>query len=353
MTANAIELTERRGHGRDLRGRAAVLLVRWGLVLVFAVVVGAFSAWIPNTFPTLTNLHNIVASQPPAIFAAFAAMLVLVVGEFDLSIGATLGLSEYLVLQLITADHMSWPAAVAVALAVGLVVGAINASLVVGLAMNSFIATIGVSTILTGLVQLISNGNAPIFGGAPKGLTELAQNKLLGLELPVYYALLLAIVLWILLEFTVRGREMHATGANRGAARLAGLNTRRAVVAAYLLGGLFAAIAGVILTAGIGAADATSGPSYLLPAYAAAFLGATAIRPGSFNVWGTLVAVFLVAVGVTGLQLKGVAPWVTPVFNGVVLVIAVGVSNVAARRQGGWGGRVGRARRLPHSNRGA
>jgi ribose transport system permease protein len=89
----------------------------------------------------------------------------------------------------------------------------------------------------------------------------------------------------------------------------------------------------VLVTAQVGAADASSGPAYLLPAYAAAFLGATAIRPGFFNVWGTLIAIFLVAIGITGLQLKGAEPWVTPVFNGGVLLLAVAVSNFAATQR--------------------
>ena len=202
----------------------------------------------------------------------------------------------------------------------------------VGLGINSFIATIGIATILEGLMQWISSGNEPIFGGAPKGFTTLAQTKHI-VVLPVYYALVTTIVLWVLLEFTVVGRQMRATGANRTAAKLSGIHTGRARVTAFVLAGLLSSIAGILVTAQVGAADATSGPAYLLPAYAAAFLGATAIRPGFFNVWGTLIAIFLVAVGITGLQLEGAESWVTPVFNGSVLLLAVAVSNVAATQR--------------------
>jgi len=304
------------------------LLSRWGLLIVFALVFGAFSAWIPQRFPTSGNVQDILTSQPPGIFIAFAAMLVLLVGEFDLSIGASLGVSQYLVLKLITHYGLSWPAAILVTLAVCAAIGLANAAAVVGLGINSFIATIGIATILEGLTQWISNGNSPIFGGAPHGFTTLAQTKE-GVVLPVYYALVAAVALWVLLEFTVIGRQMRATGANRNAARLSGIRTGRARTIAFVLAALLAGIGGILVTAQVGAADATSGPDFLLPAYAAAFLGATAIRPGFFNVWGTMIAIFLVAVGITGLQLKGVESWVTPVFNGSVLLLAVAVSNFA------------------------
>ena len=308
------------------------LLSRWGLVLVFAVVFGAFSAWIPHSFPTSGNLQDILSSQPPGIFIAYAAMLVLVVGEFDLSIGATLGLSQYVVLKLITHYGLSWETAIVTAIGVGAFIGLVNAVAVVGLGINSFIATIGISTILEGVLQWISNGNEPLFGGAPHGFTSLAQTKH-AVVLPVYYALVVSVLLWVALEFTVSGRQMRATGANRAAATLSGIPTGRARVTAFVAAGVLAAIGGILVTAQVGAADASSGPAYLLPAYAAAFLGATAIRPGFFNVWGTLIAIFLVAIGITGLQLKGAEPWVTPVFNGGVLLFAVAVSNLAATQR--------------------
>jgi ribose transport system permease protein len=308
------------------------LLSRWGLVLVFAAVFGAFSAWLPSKFPTSGNVQDILTSQPPGIFIAYAAMLVLVVGEFDLSIGATLGLSQYIVLKLITHYGLSWQTAIVVSVGVGAFVGAANAFAVVALGINSFIATIGIATILEGVLQWISSGNEPLFGGAPHGFTSLAQTKHL-VVLPVYYALAVSVLLWVLLEYTVIGRQMRATGANRTAAKLSGIHTGRARVTAFVGAGILAAIGGVLVTAQVGAADASSGPAYLLPAYAAAFLGATAIRPGFFNVWGTLIAIFLVAIGITGLQLKGAEPWVTPVFNGGVLLLAVSVSQLAATQR--------------------
>jgi ribose transport system permease protein len=298
------------------------------------IVFGAFSGWLPDKFATSGNVQDILNSQPPGIFIAYAAMFVLVVGEFDLSIAATLGLCEYLPLKFITHYGLPWETAIVATLGVGVFVGLVNAVLVIGLEINSFIATIGVATILEGLLEWISSGQQPIYpaSGAPSGFTSIAQTKEF-VVIPVYYSLAIAIVLWVVLEFTVVGRQMRATGANRTAADLSGIHTGRARLTAFLLAGLLSAFAGILVTAQVGAADASLGPTYLLPAYAAAFLGATAIRPGFFNVWGTAIAIFLVAVGITGLELAGADTWVTPVFNGSVLLFAVAVSNFAATQR--------------------
>lgn len=329
----------RRTAGRQAPFRATLgqrtsgWLSRWALLVVLLIIVGGFSLWLPDTFPRWGNIQDIITSQPPGIFIAFAAMVTLVVREFDLSLGSNLGISQYFVLEAMTEWHLSWPMAVLLTLGVGLTIGGINAALVVGLGLNSFIVTIGVATILDGLLQWMSNGGSPIFAGAPQGFLNMGQTKLAGLTLPVYYALGAAVLLWITLEYTVLGRQLRATGANRQAARLSGVRTRRATVLALLMAGLLASLAGILASARLGSADATSGPAYLLPAFAAAFLGATAVRVGYFNVWGTVIAIFLVAVGITGLQLKGIASWVTPVFNGLVLLLAIAVSHLAAKRQ--------------------
>jgi ribose transport system permease protein len=308
-------------------------LGRWALLLVLALLVVGFSFWLPDTFATVSNARDIVISQPPLIFLAFAALITLVVGEFDLSLGANIGICQYLVMELMVHSQVSWPLTICIVLCVGMLIGAANAVMVVGFGLNSFIVTIGVATVLEGLLQLVSDGGTPIFGGVPKSFLDIGQTELLGLTLPVFYALAAAGLLWLMLERTVLGRQMRATGANAAAARLSGIPTWRATALAFVIAGGLAAIGGILATARIGAADATSGPSLLLPAFAAAFLGATAVKPGFFNVWGTVIAIFLVAVGITGLQLQGVEAWVTPVFNGVVLLIAIGVARLASTRK--------------------
>jgi ribose transport system permease protein len=340
MSAVTTEATPARAPVSRRRERLRGIAERWALVGVLVVLVAGFSIAVPHTFPTSGNFQTIVNTLPPAAFIAFAAMLVLVVGEFDLSLGAILGMSQYLVLQLITQNHLAWPAAIVVALAVGLLIGSFNAFLVVGIGMNSFIATIGMATLLGGVLEWTSNESTPIFTGAPPGFTKIAQTQVAGIALPVIYALVAAVILWVAIDYTVFGREMRATGANRQAAFLSGLRTNRARVVGFVGAALLASIGGILVTARVGAADATSGPGYLLPAYAAVFLGATALRPGFFNVWGTVIAMLVVAVGITGLELLGVASWVNDVFNGAILIVAVSVSMLASRSPGGSASRL-------------
>jgi ribose transport system permease protein len=325
----------RRSWPRLDRDRVFNLIQKWGLLVVLGLVVAGFSIWIPSKFATQANFKDILNSQPPSILIAFAAIFVLMAGEFDLSLGATLGFCQYFVLKLMTATGLSWPLATIIALLIGAGIGLVNAGFVVGLGINSFIATIGMATVLDGLLQWVSHGSSPIFSPPPQTFQNLAQKELGGIALPVIYALGIALLFWMVTEYTVVGRELRATGANRRAAQLSGLRTKRSTVLAFVSAGLLSSLGGILITARVGAADATSGPGYLLPAYAAAFLGATAIKPGLFNVWGTVIAIFLVAVGITGLQLNGADAWVTPVFNGVVLLLAVTVSMFATRRRAG------------------
>lgn len=310
---------------------------RWALLAVLVALVAGFSLTDPSKFATSDNFRSIINAQAPALFIALGAMIVLMAGEFDLSLGAILGLSQYLVLKLVVDAGIDWPLAIALTLVAAALIGLVNALFVVLIKVNSFIATIGMSSVLIGLLEWMSNGNAPIVSGAPKGFTDIFQQEIGGLTLPVFYALVAVVVLWVITDYTVLGRGIRAAGANRRAAQLSGLRVDRAVIFAFVAAAVLAAVGGILITGRIGAADATSGPAYLLPAYAAALLGATAIRPGSFNVWGTVIAIFVVAVGITGLQLAGAQSWVTPTFNGAVLLIAVTASTLAVRRRRGGG----------------
>jgi ribose transport system permease protein len=145
------------------------------------------------------------------------------------------------------------------------------------------------------------------------------------------FAILVAAVVYFALDHTPFGRYLHATGAGREAAKLAGVRTGVLLAIAFVLAGLASAVAGIMQTAALGSANPDVGSQYLLPAFAAGFLGATAFKPGRFNVLGTVVALYVLAVGVAGLSQLGAPLWVSPVFNGLALVVAVAVS---VRRRG-------------------
>jgi ribose transport system permease protein len=155
---------------------------------------------------------------------------------------------------------------------------------------------------------------------------------LFGLPAMVFYFFGVAVIMWYALEQTSIGRYLQATGLGRGAARLSGVRTDRYLAGAFIVAGLIAAFAGILQTGRTGSASPSAGPEFLLPAYAAAFLGATTIHRGRFNVWGTVTGVLVLAVGVSGLGLLGAPFWVGNVFNGCALIVAVSFAVIVGNR---------------------
>lgn len=310
----------------DLAERAALPII-W--IVTFIV----FSALRPETFPTKANVFvNIFGTQAVPVVLALALLLPLVAGDFDISVAANLTLAAMIV-AILNVDH-GWNVMLAalVALVAGALIGAINGGLIVLLGIDSFIVTLGTSSIIAGVVLWISSSRT--VGGISAGLVDnVLINKLLGIPLAFWYALLLAVALWYLLEFTPLGRRLLFTGRGRSVARLSGLRVGALRWGAMVASGVIAAAAGVMYAGTTGSADPTSGLNYLLPAFAAAFLGATTIQPGRFNPFGTVVAVYFLATGITGLQQLGVDTFIQQLFYGTALVLAVALSQVVRRRK--------------------
>jgi ribose transport system permease protein len=303
----------------------------YGVLVAFVLMIIGFSIALPNSFATVTNFQQILGSQAIPGIVALAVLLPLTAGEFDLSVGATVGFGSVLAAHWAT-DISPLPLFLLVVL-VGLCIGSVNAFLV-RLGVNPFIATLGISTILSGGNQFVTK-NITLFQGVSETISPITQTKVLGIALPFYYFIGLAIVLYYLLEWTPFGRYMRATGMGRDAARLTGVRTERWLALSFVVAGGIAAAAGFLQTSWVASANPTVGAEFLLPAYAAAFLGTTTIVRGFFNVWGTVVGVFLLAVGTTGLALGGAPFWVSPIFNGGALVIAVTLAVLSGRGRRG------------------
>jgi ribose transport system permease protein len=309
---------------------------RFALLALLVAVVVAFALAEPD-FRTVANLRVILATQSTLIILALAALFPLIVGQFDLSVAAIMGTSSIVAAGVLSKDHAPLAVAVAAGIASGLIVGAFNGWLVTRVRVNSLIVTLGVATILPGLVDWYSSG-LTIVSGIPQSLVNAATGNLLGLPRAFLWIIPVVVIIWYVLTQTPWGRRLEAIGANQEAARLVGVRNDRLVLTSFVVSGGLSALAGVLNLAQNGSADPqTSLGSLLLPALAAVFLGATAFRPGHYNVPGTVVAVFFVAFAVSGLTLAGAAPWVDQVFNGAALIIAVTLSTLAAT--GGGGGR--------------
>lgn len=282
-----------------------------------------FSLWVPDLFLTSTTFRSLLTEQTLVAMVAIGVVVPLAAGAFDLSIGLALGTGSIVCAWLVGDHGMAVVPAVLLAMLSGTGVGLLNSALVTLLNVDSFIATLATTSMLTALVHSISGDQ--IFG-LPESLQQIATTQVLGIDLPFYMLLVLATLLWYVLEHTPAGRRIYATGGNPEAARLAGIRIRLVVAVSLVVGSTIAAFAGVLLTARTGASSPDVGPGFLLPAFAAAFLGATQIRNGMYNVWGTVLAVYVLAMGVKGLQLAGAPVWLPDLFNGVALAIAVAVA---------------------------
>lgn len=319
---------------RSARGRRidwARLLVNNGAVFVLVLFIIFFTIARPHTFPTLETFKIIVVTQSVLALVALGLIAPLVTAEFDLSIGATLGLGAILSTKFVSIG-LPVPVAILTAIAAGGLVGAVNSILVVVLEVSSFIATLGTSIIIAGITLWVSGGFT-IFQNIGPSFTNLASKDVGGvLPLPGLYLVVVAVLLWYFLERTPLGREMYVTGYGREAARLAGIRVQRRIVLGLVLSATIGSMAGVINAANIGSAGPVDGAAFLLPGFAAAFLGSTTIKTGRFNVVGTLVASALLAVGITGLLLMGAQPYIRNFFYGAALIVSVAVAQVGARR---------------------
>jgi len=314
--------------------RIAQFVARFGLLIAWVVVCVIFSV-LPQTadiFPTVDNLASILGSQAVIAVLTLALVVPLVTGDYDLSVAYTLTLSAMLI-AILNVQH-GWPilAAVTVALAVGAAIGVVNALIVLFFRIDSLIVTLGTGTFIGGIVLWISGSNT-ISGLAPGLVDWVIVKRVLNIPIAFYYVLALALVMWYVFELTPVGRRMLFVGRGRNVARLSGVNVERIRLGSFVMSGVIAAFGGVIYAGTTGAADPTSGTQLLLPAFAAAFLGATTIYPGRFNPIGALAAVYFLVTGITGFQLLGAQSYVQQLFYGGALVLAVALSQLARKRQ--------------------
>lgn len=300
----------------SFRNMSAIYL----LVIMFVV----FSILVPGTFLTWNTWRSLLSDQAITCLVAVAAVPALAAGIFDLALGAEVGLGAILVGWLLVDKHASIPAAIALTLLAGVLVGVINWILIVRARIPSFIATLGMSSVLAAVIIWVSGGIQIL--SLPSAFESIGIDQLFGLQTPFFILLGVAIVVWYVLERTPVGRGIYATGADPEAAALAGVRVSRVILCCGAACAVIAGLAGMLYSAQLDTGDPTVGPGYLLPAFAAVFLGSTQFRGGRMNVWGTVVAAYVIATGIKGLQLSGAPIWVPDMFDGVILLLAVGLA---------------------------
>lgn len=333
IKSNALEPTRAEMRGLSKPQAALRLLPVYGLPILTLLLILLFAILLPRTFPTLLNLRSIVSDKSIIALLALAAMIPMTAGKIDLTVGYGIVLWHILAISLQTAFGIPWPVAVLIVLVLGAAVGFLNGLLVEVAQIDSFIATLGMGTVLYALA-LWYTGGRQVVAPLPDGFLALNGTMVFGLPVGGFYVLGLAVFLWLVLEYTPVGRYLYAIGANPKAAALNGIPVRRFTMATFVASGFLTALTGVLLASKLRIGQASVGLEYLLPALVGAFLGSTTIKPGRVNVWGTVVGVIVLAVGISGIQQFGGSFYVEPLFNGMTLLVAIGIAAYAQRRRG-------------------
>ena len=314
----------------------SAVLVDWferlALLLAWAVVIIVFGAVRPNTFLTWGNFSAILGSQAVLVVVALGLTLSLTAGDYDLSIASVLSLAGTVLAVLNARNGVPIGWAIVAALAAGAAVGFINGFFVIFFRINSMIVTLGIGTFMHGVTLWL--GDQETISGVSSGLVEaVIVRRLFGVPLSFYYAFALCVLIWYVFSYTVLGRRLLFVGRGREIARLSGIRVDRLRWGCFIVSGLMGAIAGILYVGTVAAADPNSGLSFLLPAFAAAFLGATSINPGRFNPWGTMISVYFLVTGITGLSILGVSTFIQDLFYGGALVVSVTLSQIVRGRE--------------------
>ena len=327
-------------HAAQPTGNERERLPRWlgslsyrniGAVYVWLFLIVVFTIWVPDLFPTDQTAKSVLNQYAITGLAALSIVLPLAAGVFDLSIGSVIGFAGVFAGWCLNTLGVPPAAAVALTLLAGVAIGLFNSLVVVRMNIDSFIGTLATGAIIAAATLGVS-GDEIITGKVSGNFTKIASTSVEGVQLPVLYMLVGMVILGFVLEQTVFGRHVYASGYGPEVSRLVGLRVGRIRTISLVASSTLASFAGIALASRIGSADPTVGPEYLIPAFSAAFVGASQFRGGRFNPWGTVVAVLMIGTGSVGLLLAGTPNWTPQVFQGAVLIAAVGITGIQRRR---------------------
>lgn len=325
-TAGASREARAKGRSLDIANIGA----KYGLLIAFGLVFLVFSLLKPSVFPTGGNIESMLTLASPAMIIAVALTVVLVMQDFDLSFGSMIGLAGGALTALIVYHHISWPVAMIIVFALAIVVGMANGVMVAYLRGNSFIITLAMGTVLTGVEYAFTKENT-IYEGIPNAFLNIASGTSLGISNEIWIAAGITVVVWVLLDRTELGRYMYAIGGNQEAARLSGLRVRPYRLIGFVIVAVAATVVGMILISQSGSYAPDAGVPYLLPAFAAVFLGAAVFRPGEFNLLGTVVGVLFLEIISSGLIELNLQTFLINLVQGGILIVAVLVSRLGQR----------------------
>lgn len=304
---------------------------RYSLFGVWAIMIVVFWIAKPAIFMTSASWQSIFNSQYSLMFMAMALLCTIIVGEFvDLSVPYVFGFAATILGVLVGNHHWNVWAAAVLAVIAAAAIGAVQGLLVVVMGVNTIVVTLGMGTLLTGVALWMSDMNNVSF--LNPGFSKIALFSVAGLPVSFWYGVILAAGFAYVLACTPLGRHMRFTGASREVSRLSGVRVNRIRFGSFVAAGVLSGLGAVVTLAQVGGFNANYASSYLLPVFASVFLGTAILQPGKFNPVGTWIGIFFLATGNSGLEDLGLQTWVSNVFYGGVLVIAVTISTILRRR---------------------
>lgn len=313
-------------------------LSRYGTIISLIVLIIIFSIGRPEVFPSVRNLLNILNQVSILGIISMGLTICLVVGLFDLSIGAMATFGGYFAARFLAGLHSDsvWVVALVIlaVLALAMIVGMINGALTSYLGISPIVETLAMSFIVTGIILGISGGRTVYSTEIPMAFQMIGQGRIWGIPAPVLILIATAFLLWLFLEHTQSGRNMYAIGGNREAARLSGISFQKYALIAMAIGAACAALGGLVAGANLGAGRPQGvGEIYLLNAFVAVFIGASTLKSGKFHVIGTAVGVLLIGVINNGLSTMGVATFWQYIVQGTILILALISASVNSVRR--------------------
>jgi ribose transport system permease protein len=329
-TGRELDGAERRTRGY-MRALAALSPRNVSIVYIVGAFMILLAFWVPNLFYTQSMLKALLYEQAVTGIAALAFLIPYTTLNFDLTVGALVGVGAITAPWLIVNAHVPIVPAILITLVFCALIGAVTGLLTAVLKINSMISTVAMLFVIDALGGAANNGTQVL--GLPSSYTDIASHELFGIALPFYYLIILGIVLWFVLTQMPVGRYLYAAGGSQEAARLAGVRVTRLVFGSFVASALIAGAAGILVSSRVGTGDFSVGSDYLFPAASAIFLGATQVKRGVFNVWGSILAVYGLGVIVQGLELGGAPYWVSDLMNGVALIAAVALGNAKLWRR--------------------
>jgi ribose transport system permease protein len=304
-------------------GKYGTLIFLLGMVIIFSVL-------RPNVFPTPSNLLLVLNSIALVAIISGGLTMVLVVGEFDLSIGSLASLAGIIGVSLIVAQGLPVPVALLFGLSFGALVGLFNATIVTKAGVNALVATLGTGSVLIGLNYIITSGRPLAI--RDDFFSSIALGKVLfGIPNLVVIMAIVYVILWVILNRTDLGFQMQAVGGNKEAARMSGILIDRVKMVGFAISGICAALAGMLLSSRLGSGQVAAGEGYLLDAFAACFLGSAVLRDGQFHIVGTFFGALTVGVGFAGILMFGLPTYIQLLFRGGLLIGAVALATIARR----------------------